>query len=587
MAQTPFTADAGTYQGRILSAAAVHGSYVYELGHALPGRLYVFNPGDAHRITQTCDFTGLAAFRVTLITRGVTTMPAGAQWTVRMLVDGVPRVTRAIDARSIVLTDFAVNVGYLTGDHQLAFEIAIAGGTGPYEAELPGCAVDAVVADDTGVAIELVNRNPQPNETGTLVSGPLVFHVESSSGSLSPEAARTDVYVDGVAVCLSGTFQAGWMSSTRTTTTSGGWAFSLAPDAPLAPSATHTIHVISALTTGPATQLDESWVFSTVDTVSPTVTAALAIREKEIRVMFSEAVAQEDSTAGSDALNPANYSIALVDGWPAVTPVVVGVESDGPDRVVLVTDTPMTRRATYLVTASNVADLVGNVIGAPTNTALFIGYGFPAPAERYFDLYQLWVTQDQKAEDAPPNGKGELRTLFAIWQEPIDLLLGVLDKLGDIYDPDVAPEVFVDMMLVEQGNPFDFRLSENEKRRLAQILIPIYKTKGTGPGIVDAIRLFMGIEVYLNVYAWSPVPLGEALMGITWILGSSDPQDLLTFQVIVPRVLTDDERKKMTQIIDYMMDAREFFVLIEPADIVVPDHWQMGYSNLGVNTYLH
>ena len=592
MPQNPFTADAGTYQGRIVSAEAIQGTHVYQLGHELRGRLFFFEPGEKHEIAQTADVTGIKAIRATVITHGATTMPPGATWRLSLLIDGAAVVSRTLDARSIVLTDLAANLhgAGLSGDHDIAFELAIVGGTGPYEAELPGCAVDAVIADDTGVELEIINRNPEPEETGVAVAGPFLFHLESSLGSADPDINRTTVTVDGVVVCLNGTFQAGWTSSSRTATASDGWAFELVPTTPLSPSATHTIAVMSALIGGPDAQLSASWSFSTVDTVAPTVTEAYALREKQVRVTFSETVVQADATAENDALNPANYTIELVGGWPAVTPSVVSVETDGLDRVILTFDVHMTRRATYWVTVSNVEDLHDNEVADPTNTALFIGYSFPAPSDRDFDLYQKWVTADQKAQDAAQhtNGDpGDLKILFMIWQEPIDLLLGIIDKLSDIYDPDLAPEAFVDLMLIEMGNPFDFPLSEIEKRKLVQILVPIYQSKGTGPGIVDAIRLFMGIEVTLNVYAWSPVGLDEAHFDVDWILGSSDPQDLLTFQVLIPQVLTSAERSKMSQIIDYMMDAREFFVLLEPADIVTPDHWQMNYSQFDVNTLLH
>lgn len=589
---TPFQADAGTYQGRILSGSAIQGSYVYELGHALAGQLHTFEPGDSHEVEQTADVTGIRAVRATFTTRGTTTMPEDAAWQVSIRVDGVAVVTRTLDARSLVLTDLAANLhgAGLSGNHDIAFVLEIVGGTGPYMAELPGCAVDAVVADEVGLPIEVMNRSPEPGETRVPVGGPFVFHVESTSGSADPDQVRTLVSVDGVEVYDGSTFAAGWTGSSVTTTASDGLAFELVPDAPLSPSAAHTISVYGGLVGGPEGELQESWVFSTVDTVSPTVTSALALREKDVRVVFSESMTQGDGSTAADALRPANYTITLVGGWPAVTPVVVGVETDGADRVVLTLDTPMTRRATYLVTVTSAADLNGNSVGPPNNSAYFIGYSFPALAARDFDLYRRWVTEDQKAQDAAqrPNGEdGDLKILFSIWQEPIDLLLGLIDKVHEIYDPDLAPEAFVDLMLVEMGNPFEFAMTATEKRRLVQILVPIYQSKGTGPGIVDAIRLFMGIEVTLNVYAWSPVGLDEAIIGVDWILGSSDEQDLLTFQVLVPQVLTAEERSKMRQIVDYMMDTREFFVILEPEDIVVPDHWQLGYSNLDVNTYLH
>lgn len=584
MAGSPFEADAGTYQGRIFSAAATQGSYVYELGHALPGRLYTFAVNSSHALSQTADVTGIAAIRVAPVIRGITTMPAGAAWTVRLKIDGIVRASRTIDSRSVTLTDIALNLhgAGLTGNHAIGFDLIIQGGTGPYEAELPGVSVDAIVADEVGVALELVNRNPQPGETGVPVGGPFSLDVESTAGAAAPDLAATTITVDGVLVYDGSTFQDGWTSSAVDATVSSGWRFTLSPDAPITPSAAHQIAVVSALVGGQAASLQTSWMFSTVDTVAPAVLDAFALRERQVRVTFSEAVKQASALGADDALNPANYTLALLDGWPAVTPSILSVETDGADRVILTLGSTGTRGAVYNVTVTGVVDLHGNAVADPTNVAAFVGFSFPVPAARDFNLYRRWVTADQKAQET-----GDQLTLYAIWQEPIDLLLGIIDKIADIYDPDLAPEPFLDVMLVEMGNPFDFPLTENEKRRLVQILVPIYQSKGTGPGIVDAIRLFMGIEVTLNVYAWSPVGLGEAIMGETWILGSSDPQDLLTFQVLVPQVLTDAERRKMSSIIDYMMDTRELFVLLEPQEIVTPDHWQMGYSQLGVNTYLH
>lgn len=586
----PFTADLGTYQGRILSSSAIQGSYVYELGHALRGRIYPFHAEDHHTTSQVnVDLTGIASLRYTVITRGATTMPIGARWTFRLLVDGTTYLERELDARVLTLRDLTVNLhgAGLTGNHTIAAELGIKGvGSGVLAAELPGCALDALVTDDAGQALEVCNRIPEPNELVVPVGGPFYFDVESSAGSADPDLARTTVYLDGEAIFDGSTFTDGWTGSSVGTTLSDGQRFTLFPDLPIAPSATHVLRVVSAVVGGPAGALDTSWTFSTVDTVSPVVTEALATREREIRLVFSETVVQGDGTGSGDALNPANYALTVEAGAPAVTPLVTAVTSDGAGRVFLTLDRTMTRRATYRVTVTGVTDLMGNEVGDPTNAVTFEGFSTPGPAARSFDLYQLWVTANCKAQDAQ-EGNGDLQTLFSILQEPIDLLLGVIDRMQDVYDPDLAPEAFVDLMLLRMGNPFTFPLSEIEKRKLVQILVPIYQSKGTGPGIVDAVRLFLGIEVELNVYAWSPVGLGEAIMNENFILGSSDPDDLLTFQVLVPRVLTSEEKRKMSQIIDYMMVAEELFVIIEPQEVVTPDHWQMGFSLLNYQTFLH
>ncbi len=167
-------------------------------------------------------------------------------------------------------------------------------------------------------------------------------------------------------------------------------------------------------------------------------------------------------------------------------------------------------------------------------------------------------------------------------------IFDTLAAIPNILDPDTAPEVWLDSILADLGNPFTFELTATDKRRLAQILVDIYRSKGTGPGIVNAIRLFLGIEVTLNVPGWSPLGLGDAAIGESWILGSSDEEILLTFQIRVTDLLSAEQQQRLLAIVDYMSDAREFFILLQPDQPPVePDHWSLGFSNLGFTTLLH
>lgn len=73
-----------------------------------------------------------------------------------------------------------------------------------------------------------------------------------------------------------------------------------------------------------------------------------------------------------------------------------------------------------------------------------------------------------------------------------------IEAFQEIIDPDTAPEVFVDLMLANLGNPFkSVSLTLTQKRKLVRLLIPIYKQKDTERGIVNAIRFLTGIEVDL------------------------------------------------------------------------------------------
>lgn len=582
---TAFDADYGVHQGRIPSATAAAGDYVLELGHALPDVVRRFNPNDRHLVTQTADLTGVKSLLATLVLRGVGTMPAGATWTARMLVDAVVRTSRVVDLRDRRLVEFGVNVSNLTGNHAVAFDLTITGGSGPYDAELPGASVDAVVVDEVGLPLVLLNRDPEPGETHVPLAGPFRFQVENTVSAAAVDVARTDVYVDGVLVCAGGVFQAGWTSSSRTGTVTNGWAFVLNPDAPLTSAVAHTVRVVSALTGGPAAELDSTWSFTTIDVIAPVVAFAFATSLLEVRVGFGEAVLQLGDGSAGDALDPAAYTLELVEGAPAVVPRVVAVAAETTATVLLTLDKPATRRAVYRVTVAGVADLAGNETQTPTNVALFEGFVFPVPGDRDFEVWSLW-SEDDRIQDE--KSSGDLRKLSAVLQEVIDLLLYFIDKWGEILDPDTAPEPFLDVMLKDMGNPFRFALTVIEKRRLAQILVDIYRRKGTGPGIVDTIRLFMGLEVTINVPAWSPVPVGEAIMEQDWILGSNDLQDILTFHVVVPVQLTEEERRKMRALVDYMMAEREFFEIVEPAALPpTPDHWTLGFSLMGFQTFVH
>jgi hypothetical protein len=54
------------------------------------------------------------------------------------------------------------------------------------------------------------------------------------------------------------------------------------------------------------------------------------------------------------------------------------------------------------------------------------------------------------------------------------------------------------------------------------------------------------------------------------------------------RILTDQERRQLRAIVDDLKPAHTHFVdLIEPLPPIVPDHWELGLSDLGETTDLH
>lgn len=59
------------------------------------------------------------------------------------------------------------------------------------------------------------------------------------------------------------------------------------------------------------------------------------------------------------------------------------------------------------------------------------------------------------------------------------------------------------------------------------------------------------------------------------------------FFIQTPRILTDDERDLLHEIADFMKPAHTHYDIIEPDDEGFVDHWEVGVSEVGVNTYVH
>ena len=92
--------------------------------------------------------------------------------------------------------------------------------------------------------------------------------------------------------------------------------------------------------------------------------------------------------------------------------------------------------------------------------------------------------------------------IFALWKTLVDQVSEdereEAQNFQEIVDPDTCPPDFVDLMLKHLGNPFvGIVLTESQKRKLIKLLIPIYKQKGTGEGIVNATRFLTGLLIDL------------------------------------------------------------------------------------------
>jgi phage tail-like protein len=601
---TAFDADLGTYQGRIPKDGAPEGDYVYELGHALPNVVRWFADGDAHTTVQTADLAGTTLLRFTLDIRPPTAVPLGLTWTFSVDVDGTQTLSfDIVPGRTRRRVDLAMNVVAFdaAGDVPVTFSLAVSGTPATtYEAEMPSVQLDAVLLDTTVESPVLIARDPEPGDTGVPSATTIAFSVTDPRGGASPPTV-TDVYVNGTLVVIAGAAQGSWTisdSSPDALTT----AYLLTPPDLFGSEEVVTVRVLSSSNSGTG---DQTWSFTCEDTLAPELVSVLGFSRREIRVEFDEPVEQGDGTGANDALNPANYILTLSSGAPAIVPTILSVEAISGSVVVLQLDEEMTPGpytltdgtvvpgATYLLTIEDVADEDGNVVVAPGLQALFTGYACPAVPGRQTSVLSLYQKMPKIVRFNDLLGTVDLKTFLACLQEPTDQILCDIDAWTDILDIDLAPEAFVDAMLADLGNPFEefsAAFSLAEKRKLAKVLVAVYKQKGTNQGMVNAIRLILGLEVTISVPALEDVwEIGVSELGEDTYLGTTDLYAIYSFYVVSGISLTDQQRTDIRKIVAFMRRAETHlagFVEPDPPPIV-PDHWELGLSELGTETLLH
>lgn len=305
----------------------------------------------------------------------------------------------------------------------------------------------------------------------------------------------------------------------------------------------------------------------------PRVVSAQALSPTLVRAAFDQDIAV--------AALP-SFALEALD-LPAVAVNVVAVKVDGP-VLELTFDIEMTPDVRYRMSVSGVTDMAGVPVQEPGSHATWTGFRPQRPAARQFDLWSM-VSKYNRRNDTT----GDLRRFIACLQEVLDLVLAEIDRFPDIFDIERAPAPFLDLILRDLGNPFPFALDELGKRRLAAVLVEMYRQKGTAVGIKNAIRFFLGIDITaITMFAGTALVLGESELGVDWELGPSDRFARYAFNVEVDRPLGDTQRSQIRSIVEYLKPAHTHFVdLIEPAPPPTFEHWELGISELGVTSDLH
>lgn len=324
--------------------------------------------------------------------------------------------------------------------------------------------------------------------------------------------------------------------------------------------------------------------------MSFTVMSAQARDLRVVRVVFSGAVPQVDATAAGDALNPANWAVTatVVPGGlvPTAEVQVISVATVTATTVDLEFDTDLSPGRPYRASAMGITGL----LSSPSH-ADFNAFVPPVPAGRDFAVADMIPRKNWSEDDS-----GDLARFVACLQDHLTILLATVDRWADIIDPERAFERFVDLMLVDMGNPFRFAdLSLVDKRRLLLSLITIYQLKGTTVGIRSAINFFTGLDVDIIAFGGTqnmhlgpfkgstPPPEGtnpiSALgpTGTTWIIGSDGSGCQLSLKIGIPYVAgswaaTPEQLLRILTVVRYMKPANMILQTVLCPRLPAPKH---------------
>ncbi len=443
------------------------------------------------------------------------------------------------------------------------------------EIELPRLTIDAVAAIVGVGGPLLVNRDPAPDEVEVPLTSAISLEL-LDPGTVGVSRVATKVWVRG-GLAFDGTAapeiapgfagpRAGVIEASDTL------RVTLDPTTPFDSQAAIVVRVASQ-TKDAAGTIDETYTFRAEDRTAPRLLAGVAVAPRTMRLGFDEPIVVTD---------PSSIIVKSRVG-PAVPLTVVDTRADG-TVLELTLSTEATPDATYRVKAAGVADLRSNGCSPPFDEIDVPGYRPARPAARRFDLWSMLPKHNRRAD-----ATGDLARFIACLQEVADLLLAEADRFPDVFDLERAPETFLDLILRDLGNPFPFELDALGKRRLASVLVEMYRQKGTAVGVKNAVRFFLAVDIdAITPLAAAALVLGESELDLDWELGPSDRFARYAFDLKVGRVLSAKERRQLRAIVDYLKPAHTHFVnLVEPVPPPSFDDWELGESLVGVSTDLH
>lgn len=431
--------------------------------------------------------------------------------------------------------------------------------------------IERIVLDapDPGNAVtplvKFQNLSPGPEETGVPVGTPIQFTMHD----WLQDGQGVAILVNGVVIAtLTPNFVypvTGWSFSMN----GSDWIFT-----PTGADALALYQSEAVITVRIETDVwaPVEWQFTVADIKPISMLGAAALSLTSLVVDFDDTVALPDGAA---------FTVTGVDA-PAAAVGVTGATADG-TTVTLALDRETSFGVRYRVACTGVTDESGN--GLDVASAVFTSYQPAVPANRKFRIWDDCLPMQAKLEDST----GDLWKFAACLQDVLNVLLLRIDEWPTIFDPTRAPEVWLDLILQDLGNPFRFPMTLAEKRRLASVLVELYRLRGTEPGLINAVRFLLELNVTIVEVGVDGGELGVAKLGDNFVLGTSDLWKRFAFSVVSPQVLTDEQRTRLLAIVAVMKPANMHLAsIIEPfAPPVGANHWQLGDSQLATESILH
>jgi len=247
---------------------------------------------------------------------------------------------------------------------------------------------------------------------------------------------------------------------------------------------------------------------------------------------------------------------------PVFAPVIVAARTGlTAAQVLLDLHAELSPGGNYKFSTHKVDDLFGNRL--LNDDPAFVAEVASAPPGRVFDL----------VASMPPHNLSEdythdLERLLRSIQDVASVLLSDVDKFAEIVDIDLAPASFLDALLYHLGNPFTFAagLTEAQKRMLLDVLVEIYQRNGTEAGMEAVLSFFLGVVIDIQAYELGAVwSLGESELGDDTYLGPGTAFLHYAFEAVSPTALTQAQRDRLRDIVNYMKPAHTHFMrIVEP-----------------------